>query len=286
MATSIVFGGAGFLGSHLVDALSARGESVVVVDDLTTGRLSNLERAISSGRVTFVYVDLPIDADLLRRIVHSSQSKRVDYLYCFVPPDGDGGTSASIDVAVEQRARLIVSSMAGGRNAAGHDPHGGAVESVMAAAVRERGLDARFVRVWPCYGPRAQAGDTLVAGLLEALLARRPMPIEGSGLQVRRITYVLDAIERLVHVSRLPQASFEPIEIGGTDERSVLEIARILARAAGTELVVECGPASHRPRGRRRPLRNGGFAAGRTTPLEAALHSTYAWLAKEIELFV
>lgn len=286
MATSIVFGGAGFLGSHLVDALTARGESVVVVDDLTTGRLSNLGRAISSGRVTFVYVDLPIDTDLLRKIVRSSQTRRVDYLYLFVPPDGDRGTSASIDVAIEQRARLIVSSVAGNRAQAGLEWDGAAVETVVASAVRERGLDARIVRVWPCYGPRAHAGDAVIAALLEAALARRPMPIEGSGLQVRPITYVLDAIDRLVEVARLPQASSEPIEIGGNDERSVLEIARILARTAGTELVVECAPAAHRLRGPRRAWRNGGLAAGRTTPLEQGLRSTYAWFANEIGHFV
>jgi UDP-glucose 4-epimerase len=286
MATSIVFGGAGFLGSHLVDALTARGESVVVIDDLTTGRLSNLGRAISSGRVTFVYVDLAIDADLLRKIVRSSQTKRVDYLYWFVPPSGDRGTSASIDVAIEERARLIVSSVAGSRPETGLKWDAAAVETVVAAAVRDRGLDARIVRVWPCYGPRAHAGDAVVEALLEAAVARRPMPIEGDGLQVRPITYVLDAIDRLVEVARLPQAAFEPIEIGGSDERSVLEIARILARTAGTELVVECGPAAHRPRGPRRALRTGGLAAARTTPLEQGLRSTYAWFANETGQFV
>jgi nucleoside-diphosphate-sugar epimerase len=286
MATSIVFGGAGFLGSHLVDALTARGESVVVIDDLTTGRLSNLGRAISSGRVTFVYVDLPIDADLLRKVVRSSQTKHVDYLYWFGPPSGDRGTSASIDVAVEERARLIVSSLAGNRPETGLEWAGAAVETLVAAAVRDRGLDARSVRVWPCYGPRAHAGDAVVEALLEAALAGRPMPIEGNGLQVRPITYVLDAIDRLVEVAHLPQASFEPIEIRGNDERSVLDIARILARTAGTELVVECGPATQCPRVLRRALRNLGSATARTTPLEQGLRSTYAWFANEIGQFV
>jgi nucleoside-diphosphate-sugar epimerase len=288
MTRSIVFGGAGFLGSHLVDALTRRGESVIVIDDLSTGRLGNLERAISSGRVTFVYVDIPIDADLLRTIVRTSGLRDVDFLYYFVPPvdaEPDGGlrTRALIDIAIEQRARLIVSWTV---DADRDDRAGALAGKTVAAAMRERGLDARLVRVSHCYGPRAQNGDPVIGALLEAAIAHRPMPIEGSGHQVRPITYVADAIDQIVAVACRTQTTLEPIDVVGSDKRSVIEIASALARAVGMELDVAYVPGDHAPQ-RRRELRNSGdFGAWPATSLEAGLRNTYVWFAKETRLFV
>ena len=288
MTTSIVFGGAGFLGSHLVDALTRRGEAVIVIDDLTVGRLGNLERAISSGRVTFVYVDIPIDGELLRTIVRSCDHERVDFIYYFVPaanhdPAADARTAAVIDVAIEQHARLIVSSTV---DAGRDDPAGTLAADAVAGAVRGRGLDARVVRVSVCYGPRAQDGDPVIGALLEAAVARRPMPIEGSGHQVRPITYVADAIDRLIAVARRAESTFGPIDIVGSDERSPLEIARALARTAGMKLDVAYLPGDDAPRRGHEPRKNSGLGAWRGTSLEAGLRSTYVWFAKETRLFV
>ena len=255
MTTSIVTGGAGFLGSHLVDALAKRGESVVVLDNLTTGRLANLESAISSGRVTFVYADVAVDATALREILAGGGVTKVDCIFHLASPASPNaysrhpwetlavngiGTMSLIDIALQHHARFIFSSTSevygdplvhpqsedyfgnvdpiGPRSCYDEGKRFG--EAAVAAAVSKRGLAGRIVRFFNCYGPRMQSADgRLIPALLEAAANRAPLPIQGTGEQTRSMTYVDDAIELLLLVADRRQPMLQPINIGSDDER-------------------------------------------------------------------
>lgn len=288
MGTSIVTGGAGFLGSHLVDKLTSGGEAVVVLDNLATGHLGNLAGAIASGRATFIYTDIAVGTDALRDIIRSGGVENVERIYHFVPrppPAEDPlvhaeAMRALIDIAIEKGARLVVVS----------DEFSGPAEAVdeaaVGAAVRDRELDARIVRVFHCYGPRADTGDADIAAMFEATRQRRPMPIEGSGKQVRPMTYVADAIDGLLTVALREDAPLAT-DIVSTDEPSALEIARTLARGVGRDFAFEYVTGHPEPQ---HPLagRNDRVALGvpAGTSLEAGLRKTYDWFTKESHQYV
>jgi nucleoside-diphosphate-sugar epimerase len=300
MTTSIVIGGAGFLGSHLVDALARRGESIIVLENLTTGRLGNLESAISSGRVTFVYADVAIDGDSLSTIVAQSGAIRISTIYHLAPPSSrlhsDAELLPLINLAIAHRAKLIISSdafegLSGGADHMGqrlhdNDPrHRG--ESVT-KAVWKHDLDVRVVRFFNCYGPRMQGTDgSFVSALFKAAVNCDPFPIHGTGEQTQPMTFVRDAIELLLIVTDRSKASLAPVDIGNDDRSSLVDIAKALARILRRDFVPEyvSGAVEDEPRfpdlTRARAL---GWVP--STSLERGLQITYNWFTKESRLFV
>jgi nucleoside-diphosphate-sugar epimerase len=316
---AIVTGGAGFLGSHLVDALLARGERVLVLDDLSTGRAENLAPALATGKALFVETNVAVDADRLRatlRRAGTTQVSRIFHLASPASPEAYGahpwetlavnavGTMSLIEIALEQRARFVYSSTSevygdplvhpqpetyygnvdpiGPRSCYDEGKRFG--EAAVAAATRSRALDARIVRFFNCYGPRMERGDgRLVPELIGAALDGRKLPIQGTGKQTRSMTYVDDAIDLLLRVEALPLDPLEPVNIGNDDERSVEEIARTLARILGMRFEAQYLPAREGDPQRRRPdlTRARGLGWAPTTPLEQGLRTTYEWFAAQ-----
>jgi len=315
--STIVTGGAGFLGSHLVDALVAQGERVLVLDDLSTGREANIAQATQTKKAAFVEADVAVDAQQLRAILRGAGIDRVGRIYHLASPASPEayganpwetlavnglGTMSLIEIALEHGARFIYSSTSevygdplvhpqpetyfgnvdpiGPRSCYDEGKRFG--EAAVAAAVRSRGLDARLVRFFNCYGPRMESGDgRLVPELIGAALAGRKFPIQGTGKQTRSMTYVDDAIELLLLVESLPLSGLEPVNVGNDDERSVEEIARTLARVLGVAFEAEYLPAREGDPQRRRPdlARARGLGWSPTTPLEQGLRTTYEWFA-------
>jgi len=294
-----VTGGAGFIGSHLVDALAARRESVVVCDDLRTGRLANLERAISLGGATFIYADPETDCADLRGVIASSGFDDVDCIYHFVTAGADAGPPAEvravdgasirtleafIEMCLEYGSRLVLASSFTTGTVAGAsglfcDETVARLESIVAEAVRRRLLDARVVRFANCYGPRLQMiDDSFITALLEAKVAGRPMDMPHYGDQVRSMTYVSDAIEQLQDVLEQPPSA-EPITIATNGKHSIDEIAGIIAsleRSAENRV----GFRSFLPQ------RGGRRASSRAaTSLKDGLRMTFAWFSKNSRLF-
>jgi nucleoside-diphosphate-sugar epimerase len=316
--TTIVTGGAGFLGSHLVDALVARGERVLVLDDLSTGRRDNIADALAGGKASFVECDVAVDADRLRAVLRDARAERVRYIYHLASPASPEaygrhpwetlavngiGTMSLIEIALEHSARFVYASTSeiygdplehpqpesyfgnvdpiGPRSCYDEGKRFG--EAAVAAAVRSRGLDARLVRFFNCYGPRMESGDgRLVPELVGAALAKRKLPIQGTGKQTRSMTFVDDAIELLLMVEALPLNGLSPVNVGNDDERSVEDIARTLASVLGIPFAAEYLPAREADPQRRRPdltrARSLGWAP--TTPLEQGLRVTYDWFAQ------
>jgi dTDP-glucose 4,6-dehydratase/UDP-glucuronate decarboxylase len=316
---SLVTGGAGFLGSHLVDRLIAGGDEVLVLDNLSTGRLANIEGPLATGAATFIYGDCAAGTSTLQGYLRTAKVKKLDRIFHLASPASPEaygahpwetlavnslGTMALIDIAVEHGATFVYSSTSeiygdplvhpqpesyfgnvdpiGPRSCYDEGKRFG--EAAVAAGVAARGLDGRIVRFFNCYGPRMERGDgRLIPALIDAALSKKPLPIQGTGQQTRSMTFAADAIELLLLVATAPQAELQPVNIGNDDERSVEEIARVFARVAG--IPFEATYSSGRPGDpqRRRPdimvARSLGWSP--TTDLETGLAETYRWFGGE-----
>jgi nucleoside-diphosphate-sugar epimerase len=317
---TLVTGGAGFLGSHLIDAIVRDSEQVIVLDNLSTGHVRNLERAISSGRATFIHVDVAIPYPQLAEITARAAKRKIDRIYHLASPASPEaygaepwgtlaanglGTMSLIELALAHEARFLFASTSeiygdplvhpqpetyfgnvdpiGPRSCYDEGKRFG--EAAVAAAVRARGLDGRIVRLFNCYGPAMDEADgRLIPQLVDAIRAGKPLPIHGTGLQTRSMTYVDDAISLLRIVMSLPQSTtLQPVNIGNDDERSVEEIARVLASVAGVAFEVEYLPAREQDPQRRCPdltvARGLGWAP--STSLEDGLRETYRWFCED-----
>lgn len=322
---SVVTGGAGFLGSHLVDKLVTDGDSVVIIDNLSSGNLGNVETALGSGKASFLFADVAKPLDELRAIVAPSlggaKIGRIFHLASPASPDAYGenpwetlavnslGTMSLIDIALEHGARFIYASTSeiygdplvhpqpedyfGNVDPIGpracYDEGKRFGEAAVSVGVSSRSLDGRIVRFFNCYGPRLSTGDgRLIAALAQAALNGKPLPIHGTGLQTRSMTYVADAVRLLLLVAEHEFNELEPVNIGSDHERTILEIAEVFAKVAGVPFVLQ--HLSSRPGDpqRRRPILSRAKALGYTpeTELEAGLAITWAWLRDVSPAFV
>ena len=315
----LITGGAGFLGSHLANALVDDGEEVIIVDNLSTGHIRNLERSLSSGRATFVYADVAVTAGQLETLVRKAANRKLSRIYHLASPaspeaygrDPWGtltvnsiGTMALIELALAHEARFLFASTSeiygdplvhpqredyfgnvdpiGPRSCYDEGKRFG--EAATAAAVRVRGLDARLVRFFNCYGPCMDVADgRLIPELIDAIQNERPMPIHGNGSQTRSMTFVADALSLLRIVMEHPMKTLLPVNIGSDDERTVEEIARALARVAGIEFCAKHLPPREGDPQRRRPdlsrARSLGWSP--STSLDEGLRTTYRWFTEE-----
>jgi nucleoside-diphosphate-sugar epimerase len=312
---NLVTGGAGFLGSHLVNALVDDGDRAIIVDNLSTGHVRNLEHALSSGRATFVYADVAVPYGQLAENILKATKARIDRVYHLASPASPEAyfadpwgtlavnslaTMSLVELALEHGARFMFTSTSeiygdpdvhpqpedyfgnvdpiGPRSAYDEGKRFG--EAVVAAGARARGLDGRITRLFNCYGPgMAEADGRLIPALIGALLDGKPFPIHGTGRQTRSLTYVADAVELIRLVMELKPSALTPVNVGSDDERSVEEVARTLAAVAGVEYVAVHLPSREQDPQRRRPdlrrARSLGWSP--STTLEDGLQATYRW---------
>jgi nucleoside-diphosphate-sugar epimerase len=317
--TSVVAGGAGFVGSHLVEALVARGERVVVIDDLSTGEIRNLADPLSSTQATFIHADVAQPAAALRNLLDLAAINRVDTIYHLASPASPEaygahpwetlranslGTMSLIELALEYGASLLYTSTSevygdplvhpqpesyfgnvdpiGPRSCYDEGKRFG--EAAVAAAVRTKGLSGRIVRLFNCYGPRMDAADgRLIPALIDATLGGKRLPIHGTGQQTRSMTYVSDAVELILTVAEMEHARLQPVNVGNDDERSILAIAEAVARAVGVPFDPEFLEARPDDPQRRKPdltlARSLGWAP--STALEDGLQQTVSWFRTE-----
>jgi nucleoside-diphosphate-sugar epimerase len=315
----LVTGGAGFVGSHLVDRLLESSKLVVVFDNLSTGRLANLARAMSTGRVTFVYADVAQPAHEIARLWNEASGERCTHIYHLASPASPEaygampwetlsvnalGTMSLVELALAHRATMLFASTSevygdplehpqtegyfgnvnpiGPRSAYDEGKRFG--EAVMAAAVKHRRLDGRVARIFNCYGPRMARNDgRLIPALFTAARSRQPLPIHGDGRQTRSLTYVQDLVEGLILLASTPMIGFDPINLGSEEEKSVAEIASLVARVVGVPFQVQVGPERPEDPQRRRPRIDRARSLGwePSTPLEQGLRETYGWFGHE-----
>ncbi len=268
MATSLVTGGAGFLGSHLCDQLLSRGNRVICVDNLDTGSLHNIEH-IRAPEFSYVncditepyFIDEPVDS-----IYHlASPASPIDYLRLPLATlkVGSHGTHHTLGLAKKHRARFLLASTSevygdpqvhpqtedywGHVNPIGprgvYDEAKRYAEALTMAYHRQQGVDTAIVRIFNTYGPRMRAHDgRAIPTFLRQALADRPITVFGDGGQTRSFCFVTDLIGGLIALSE--SGEHQPVNIGNPDEFTLLELARIVIEVSGSrsEIVYEALP--------------------------------------------
>ena len=268
MATCLVTGGAGFLGSHLCDELLRRGHRVICVDNVETGSLANIAH-IKTPDFRFEHVDIvePYFVDEPVDVVYhfASPASPIDYLRLplHTLKVGSYGTHHTLGLAKAHRARFITASTSevygdpkvhpqpesywGHVNPIGprgvYDEAKRYAEALTMAYHRQQGVDTGIVRIFNTYGPRMRPHDgRAIPTFLRQALQDRPITVFGRGEQTRSFCFVSDLIDGVI---RLAESGYHyPVNIGNPDEFTLLELAHAVIDVTGSrsEIVHEALP--------------------------------------------
>jgi dTDP-glucose 4,6-dehydratase len=268
MATCLVTGGAGFLGSHLCEELLRRGHKVFCVDNLETGSLANIEH-LRQPEFVFLNVDIiePFFVDeAVDMVFHlASPASPIDYLRLplHTLKVGSYGTHHALGLAKEHRARFLIASTSevygdpqvhpqaesywGHVNPIGprgvYDEAKRYAEALTMAYHRQQGVDTAIIRIFNTYGPRMRPHDgRAIPTFLRQALQDRPITVFGDGSQTRSFCYVDDLIRGMIALAE--SGHHEPVNIGNPDEFTLLELAQTVLEVTGSrsEIVYEALP--------------------------------------------
>ena len=259
MPTSLVTGGAGFLGSHLCERLLAEGHRVLCVDNLLTGRRKNVAHLAGDPRFRFVEhnvcLPLEVNEEIDNVLAFASPASPIDYLELPIQTLKVGalGTHNTLGLALAKGARYLLASTSevygdplehpqretywGNVNPIGprgvYDEAKRYAEAMAVAYQRVHGIEVRIVRIFNTYGPRMRLGDgRVVPAFLEQAIEGRPLTVFGDGSQTRSFCFVDDLVEG---IWRLLQSDVEgPVNLGNPHEMSILEFAETILRATGS----------------------------------------------------
>jgi dTDP-glucose 4,6-dehydratase len=268
VTTSVVTGGAGFLGSHLCDALLERNHRVICVDNLETGSLQNVEH-LRSGEFTFINQDVTLHLEIEGRVdfvYHlASPASPIDYLRLPLQTlkVGSYGTHNALGLAKFKRARFLLASTSevygdpqvhpqpesywGHVNPIGprgvYDEAKRYAEALTMAYHRQQGVDTAIVRIFNTYGARMRPHDgRAIPNFVRQALENAPLTVYGDGSQTRSFCYVDDLVRGLVLLAE--SGEHLPVNIGNPDEFTLLELAETVIRVSGSksEIVFEALP--------------------------------------------
>jgi len=258
MPTSLVTGGAGFLGSHLCEALLAKGHRVICLDNLETGSLANIEGLRDDG-FSFLHHDVsePIALDEPLDFVYhlAALASPIDYMRLPLHSlkTGSYGTHHALGVAKWKRARFLLASTSevygdpevhpqpetywGNVNPIGprgvYDEAKRYAEALTMAYHRQQGVDTSIVRIFNTYGPKMRPNDgRAIPNFLSQALAEKPLTVYGDGSQTRSFCYVDDLIRGLVLLAE--SGEHLPVNIGNPGEYTILQLAEAVLAATGS----------------------------------------------------
>ncbi len=253
--TYLVTGGAGFLGSHLCDALLTRGHRVLCVDNFLTGRPANIAHLAGHDRFRFIKHDVSQDLYLpgpLDGVLHfASPASPRDYLEFPIQTLKVGalGTHKMLGLAKDKKARFLLASTSevygdpqvhpqkedywGHVNPVGprgvYDEAKRFAEAISMAYHRTHGVRVRLARIFNTYGPRMRKKDgRAVPEFISAALAKSPLLVFGDGRQTRSLCYVTDEVEGLLRL--LFSSQVGPMNIGNPQEYSIEDVARMVKK--------------------------------------------------------
>ncbi len=259
---ALITGGAGFLGSHLCDALLADGYTVIAVDNLLTGRQSNLDHLRRDSHFQFLQLDInePFDCGKVDYVFHfACPASPVDYTIHGIETlkVGSLGTFHTLELARKYTAKYLVSSTSecygdplehpqketywGHVNPIGprsvYDEAKRFTEAVTMAYHRYYKVDTRIARIFNTYGPRMQLNDgRVIPNFMKQALRGDDLTVYGDGRQTRSFCYVSDEIDGFLRLARAEEHL--PVNIGNPSEFSVLECAtRVLAITGSTSKI-------------------------------------------------
>nr|WP_113701591.1 GDP-mannose 4,6-dehydratase [Nonomuraea lactucae] len=268
--TYLITGGSGFVGSHLADALLARGDAVMILDNLSTGRLENLRphpdlRFVQGSVLDELMVDeLVHQCDVVIHLAAAVGVKLIveQPLRCLTT--NIRGSEIVIEAAHRYRKKILVTSTSEiyGKNSSGPlreeaDRILGspavvrwaystakAVDEILANAYhRERGLPTIVVRLFNTVGPRQSAAyGMVIPRLVQQALTGQPLTVFGDGTQTRCFAHVADVVDALVRLLGTEAAVGQTFNIGSAEEVSILELAKLVIEHTGSASGVEMIP--------------------------------------------
>ncbi len=264
---SVVTGGAGFLGSHLMDRLLAEGHRVIAIDNFITGNPANIEHLAGNENFRFIKQDVTkylLVPDEVNYVFHfASPASPIDYLELPIPTLKVGalGTHNTLGLAKAKKATFLLASTSecygdplvhpqtedywGNVNPIGprgvYDEAKRFAEAMTMAYHRYHCIDTKIVRIFNTYGPRMRLRDgRVVPAFIGQALSGTPLTIFGDGSQTRSFCYVSDLIDGIF---RLATSDFhEPVNIGNPREMTIRQFAEEIIRITGTKSRIENKP--------------------------------------------
>jgi len=308
---AVISGAAGFLGSHLCDALVDRGDIAVCVDNFATGRRANVAHLLGNPAFEFVAGDVSEDLDIpgpIHVVAHlASPASPPDYL--LRPLEtlavGSRGTENALRLVERHGARLLLASTSevygdpavhpqpeeywGNVNPIGprsvYDEAKRYAEALTSAYRRARGVNTGIVRIFNTYGPRMSSRDgRIVTNFVTQALNGEPLTIYGDGSQTRSFCYVEDLIRGIV--AMIDSAEPGPVNLGNPEEFTVADFAQLVLRLTGSASPVEHHPLPVDDPARRCPVISRAEEALGWQPevaVEEGLRRTIEWFRSRPE---
>jgi len=269
MSRIVVAGGAGFLGSHLCDHLVGRGDSVICLDDLSTGSRVNVSHLLGHPRFSLLVTDVSEKVELSDDdgvdAVCNLASPASPPAYLARPFDtlsvGSEGTRRLLELARAHGARFLMASTSeiygdpevhpqvetyrGNVDPTGprsvYDEAKRFAEALTMAMHRTHGVNVGIARIFNTYGPRLSPGDgRVVSNFIVQALRGEPLTVYGDGTQTRSFCYVDDEIRGLVAL--LDSSYVGPVNVGNPDERSMLDLAQFVLEMTGSSAAITFEP--------------------------------------------
>ena len=273
--TTVVTGGAGFLGSYLCERLLELDSRVICIDNLITGSLKNIAHLSGDRNFRFIKHDVAKHIDIKDKvsfILHfASPASPVDYLNYPIQTlkVGSLGTHNALGLAKKNKARFLLASTSevygdplvhpqtesywGNVNCIGprgvYDEAKRFAEAITMAYQRTHGIDTRIIRIFNTYGPRMRKDDgRAIPNFISQALKNRPLTVFGRGLQTRSFCYVDDLIEAIVRLLMLKSKGFSgassggvhfPVNLGNPNEMNLLNLARTIISLSRSKSKIE-----------------------------------------------
>lgn len=267
MAKVIVTGGAGFIGSHLCDALLAQDHEVICIDNLLTSSEANIAHLRDNPHFRFLKHDVvqplpePLETEYIFHLASpASPNHHSDISYLKLPIEtmlvNTIGTKRMLELAEKQRAKFLFTSTSevygdplehpqketyrGNVSTTGprsvYDEAKRFGETLVAYFWRERGIDARIARIFNTYGPRMNKADMrMIIIFVNQALNGQPITVFGDGKQTRSLCYVSDTVDGLLRLMFEPNTKGEIVNIGSQEELTVNEYAEIVKKLTNSQ---------------------------------------------------
>ena len=259
----VITGAAGFIGSHLAEALLDRDYSVIGIDNLLTGDIANISHLanrdfsfIKHDVTNYIYIEGPVDF-----VLHwASPASPIDYLELPIPTLKVGalGTHKALGLAKAKGARFVLASTSevygdplehpqketywGNVNPIGprgvYDEAKRFAEAITFAYHHFHGLDTKIVRIFNTYGPRLQLNDgRVISNFMRQALRGEPLTVYGDGSQTRSFCYVSDEVEGILRLAKSDLHG--PVNIGNPDEFTILECAHMVLSVTRSQSAIQ-----------------------------------------------
>ena len=273
----VITGAAGFIGSHLSETLLDQGYSVVGIDNLLTGDVSNIAHLagrdfqfIKHDVTNYIFVEGPVD-----HVLHwASPASPIDYLELPIPTLKVGalGTHKALGLAKAKGARFVIASTSevygdplehpqketywGNVNPVGprgvYDEAKRFAEAMTMAYHRYHGVDTKIVRIFNTYGPRMRLNDgRAVPAFMSQVLRNQDVTVFGDGSQTRSFTYITDLVDGIIKL--MLSSENDPVNIGNPVEMTIKQIAETIIKMTGSSSKIVYRPLPTDDPKQRRP---------------------------------